>query len=265
MSRFWPSALLVSVLLGILLAPLAARANERHFSYTYESAVLAPGEKELEVWTTYRNGRDTRYTRFDERMEFEVGLLPGLQTSFYLNLTAVGQEVDGQLATGTELSVSNEWKWRLLDGAVDGIGLALYGEITGSVDELELEGKLIIDKRIGNLLIAANFVAEHEWGYGIGTTAKELHLDGFLAASWFFTPRFSIGLEAWNANIIAEGVWEHSAFFLGPAMSYSGDGWWVTFTALPQLPAFKPSEGGGKYVFTDYERFQARLLFSFHI
>ena len=42
MSRFWPSALLVSVLLGILLAPLAARANERHFSYTYESAVLAP-------------------------------------------------------------------------------------------------------------------------------------------------------------------------------------------------------------------------------
>ena len=39
----------------------------------------------------------------------------------------------------------------------------------------------------------------------------------------------------------------------------------MSFTALPQLPAFKPSENGGKYVFTDYERFQARLLFSFHI
>ncbi|MGZ3480015.1 MAG: hypothetical protein ACXU81_06675, partial [Myxococcaceae bacterium] len=74
-----------------------------------------------------------------------------------------------------------------------------------------------------------------------------------------------IGLEAWNANIIAEGTWEHSAIFLGPVMSYSGDGWWVTFTFLPQLPAFKPSEGGGQYVLTDYERFQARLLFSFHI
>ena len=133
------------------------------------------------------------------------------------------------------------------------------------MDELELEGKLIVDKRIGNLLLAANFVAEHEWEYGIGATGKELHLDGFLAASWFFTPRFSLGIEAWNANIIADGTWEHSAFFLGPVASYTGNGWWVTLTILPQLPAFRPSEGGGTYVLTDYERFQARLLFSWHI
>ncbi len=39
----------------------------------------------------------------------------------------------------------------------------------------------------------------------------------------------------------------------------------MTFTFLPQLPAFKPSEGGGTYVLTDYERYQARLLFSFRI
>src|SRR5512138_3244911 len=148
MSKFWPSILLVVVVVGVLMVPLAARANERHFSYTYESAVLAPGEKEIEVWTTYRNGRDTRYTRFDERLEFEIGVLPGLQTSLYVNLTAVAQGVNGSLAKSTEVSVSNEWKWRLLDGNVDGIGLALYGEITGGVDELELEGKLIVDKRI---------------------------------------------------------------------------------------------------------------------
>lgn len=261
MLRAWSSAV-VGVLLGV---PLVARANDRHFSYTYESAVLAPGEKELEVWTTYRNGRDTRYTRFDERLEFEIGLVPGLQTSFYLNVTAIGQNVNGELANSTEVSVSNEWKWRLLDSAVDGIGLALYGEITGSVDELELEGKIIVDKRIGNLLLAANFVAEHEWEFGIGQTEKDLHLDGFLGASWFFTPRFSLGIEAWNANIISQGTWEHSAFFLGPVASYTGDGWWVTLTIFPQMPAFKPSEGGGTYVFTDYERFQARLLFSWHI
>ena len=118
MSRYWPSALLLAVLLGVLTIPLSARANDRHFAYTYESAVLAPGEKEIEVWTTYRNGRDTRYTRFDERLEFEIGLVPGLQTSFYVNLTAVGQDDGtGHLATSTEVSVSNEWKWRLLDDA----------------------------------------------------------------------------------------------------------------------------------------------------
>jgi hypothetical protein len=59
MSRIWPSALLLAVLPAGLAVPLSARANDRHFSYTYEAAVLAPGDKELEVWTTYRNGRDT--------------------------------------------------------------------------------------------------------------------------------------------------------------------------------------------------------------
>lgn len=264
MHRFWPLAFMAVVLAG-LLAPLAARANERHFSYTYESAVLAPGEKEIEVWSTGRGGRDSRYTRLDERIEFEIGLVPGLQTSFYLNISAIGEEVGGELMKSTELSVSNEWKWRLSDASLDFVGFALYGEVTAGVDELELEGKLIIDKRIGRFLMAANFVAEQEWEFGVGQTAEELHLDGYLAASWFFTPRFAVGLEAWNANIIAQGVWEHSAIFLGPVVSYSGDGWWMTFTFLPQLPAFKRSEGGGSLVLTDYERYQARLLFSFRI
>ena len=265
MFRFWPSVLLVLVLVGILFTPVVARANERHFSYTYESAVLAPGEKEIEVWTTGRGGRDSRYTQLDERLEFEVGLLPGLQTSVYLNFSAIGQEVGGELTKSTELSFSNEWKWRALDSSLDAVGLAFYFEVTAGVDALELEGKLIVDKRIGQLLLAANFVAEEEWEFGIGQTQQELHLDGYLAASWFFTPRLAIGLEAWNANIIANGTWEHSAIFLGPVASYSGDGWWVTFTFLPQLPAFKPSEGGGKLVLTDYERYQARLLLSFRI
>ena len=47
-------------------------------------------------------------------------------------------------------------------------------------------------------------------------------------------------------------------------VSYTGNGWWVTFTALPQLPAPKPVEGGNK-VLTDLEKFQARLLFSWRI
>jgi hypothetical protein len=262
MSQVRPSPLL----LAALLAPLAATANERHFSYTYESAVLAPGERELEIWTTGRAGRDTRYVRLDERLEFEMGLLNGLQTSFYLNITAIGQDSGlGDLTKSTEVSVSNEWKWRLLDSGADAIGLGLYFEVTAGVDELELEGKLILDKRIGNFLVAANFVAEHEWEYGLTETVKDLHLDGYLAASWFFTPRFSVGVEAWSSNVISDGQWEFSALFLGPVVSYTGDGWWVTFTALPQLPAPRPVEGGGTKVLTDHEKFQARLLFSWHI
>ena len=53
---------------AFLLAPLAfsalvalpAAATNRSFVYTQESRVLAPGESELEPWTTFRAGR-SRY------------------------------------------------------------------------------------------------------------------------------------------------------------------------------------------------------------
>jgi len=150
MSRLWPSALLVLVLAGILLTPIAARANERHFSYTYESAVLAPGEKELEVWTTGRGGRDTRYTQLDERLEFEIGLLPGLQTSVYLNFSAIGQEAAGELVKSTNLSVSNEWKWRVLDSTLDAVGLALFC-VTGAVKADEAGLNILAASVLGTL------------------------------------------------------------------------------------------------------------------
>jgi hypothetical protein len=62
-----------------------ASANERHFTYTYETAVLPPGAREVEVWSTGRLMREQRSTRFDERVEFEVGLTERLQTALYLN------------------------------------------------------------------------------------------------------------------------------------------------------------------------------------
>src|SRR5689334_11389015 len=60
-------------------------ANERHFTYTHESAVLPPGVREFELWSTYRTGRNEYYTEFDHRAEFEFGLTKQLMTSFYLN------------------------------------------------------------------------------------------------------------------------------------------------------------------------------------
>jgi hypothetical protein len=122
MSRFWPSALLIAVLLCVLFVPLAARANERHFSYNLRIGGARPGREGDRGLVDVPQWPGHPCTRFDERLEFEVGLVPSLQTALYVNITAVGRGVNGELATGTELSVSNEWKWRVLDGAVDGTG-----------------------------------------------------------------------------------------------------------------------------------------------
>ncbi|MCC6524672.1 MAG: hypothetical protein IT373_18590, partial [Polyangiaceae bacterium] len=146
-----------------LLGAASASANERHFTYTYESAALPEDALELELWTTSRIGREERYVRFDNRLELEIGLSDRLLTAFYVNTEA---KVSGTGdATETEYAfagVSSEWKYKLSDASADALGSALYGEVSFGPEELELEAKLILDKRAGDVLLALNAVGELE-------------------------------------------------------------------------------------------------------
>lgn len=260
----------VAALVGVVVASsflsAEAIANERHFTYTYESATLPQGAREVEIWTTSRLGRNGYYSRFDQRLEFEVGVTDRLMTSLYLNgKTVAAPDSAGDIAISTEWgSVSNEWKYKLLDPAADAVGLALYGEVTAATDELELEAKLIVDKRIGNVLLAGNLVLENEWGFTVGEVGSELVAEVDLAASYFLTDRLTLGVELRHANIFAGGAFEHSALFFGPTVAYARDDWWVALTIMPQLPNFVQPSGTALDV-GDFEKFNARLLFSFHL
>src|SRR6266542_1340443 len=70
-----------------------AFASDRSFVYTQESRVLAPGEAELEPWTTFRVGRSRYYSAIDGRLELEHGILTGLQASLYYNFNTTTQDV----------------------------------------------------------------------------------------------------------------------------------------------------------------------------
>ena len=258
---------LLSLLL-LALAPLAARANERHFTYSYETAVLPPGAREIEMWTTLRAGRDAgRYVAFEHRGEFELGLTDRLQTSLYLNFSTVSQEVvPGQLATSTRFdSVSNEWKLKLMDPVADAVGLGLYGEVALGPEEAELELKLLLDKRVGPLLLVGNLVLENELEFELEETEPEFAAELTLGATWFFTPGFSAGVEVRSVNAFPEGEgWRHSALYAGPVVAYAQPGWWVALSVMPQLPALKKPEGtSGSRILDEQEKLNARLLFSF--
>ncbi len=243
-----------------------ADANERHFTYTYESAVLPIGAREIEVWTTPRIGREDYFVAFDERLEFEVGLTDRLMTAFYLNWSAVSADVEPDVReSDTEFTgVSSEWKLKLMDPVADAVGLAVYGELSGGTDEAELEGKLIIDKQVGDLLLAGNLVLANEWELEPEETETEQEIDILLAAAWFLRPGLSAGLELRNHNAIVEGELEHSALFFGPVLGYATDAWWAAITVLPQLPALE-KEGDGSRVLDGHEKLEARILFSFHL
>ena len=250
----------------LLLTPGLAAANERHFTYTYESAVLPPGAREIEVWSTARLGREQLFNRYDERLEFEMGLTERLQGSLYLNLTGSTQRVGDELVRSAALQgFSAELKYKLLDPVADTLGLALYGEAGFGPDELELEAKLILDKRMGDLLLAANLVLENEFEYEVGELEPEFTAELALGATYFLAHNLSLGVELRSVNPFPEGEgWEYSALYAGPTLAYSQEKWWLALSLLPQLPALKKPEGSTRSVVLEgQERFQARLLFSF--
>ncbi len=263
-------------LLFILLFTLTSTevfGNDRRFTYTYETSVLPPGAREIEIWSTYRKDRSYFYRRLDQRVEYEFGVAPNLMSAFYLNYSWRLQDSNGDLPGGSSaesysISISSEWKYKLLDRVADPLGLGLYGEATLGLDELELEGKLILDKQFNNVLVALNTVAENDWETelenGIQSTESILKTEFDVGIAYFTHRQFSLGFEVRNLNKIQKRVWEYSALFAGPVLSYATENWWATLTVLPQITSFRGATNG-KLVLSDLEKVEARLLFSFHL
>lgn len=273
MKRTWMMAFLA-------LVPCALWANERHFSYLQESSVMNGGERELELTTTFRNGRATAvndylYSEFDHRAEMEMGLGGNLQTSFYLNWKkVVSEDLDpttgarlGSLTSETEFQgISSEWKYKLADNVADAVGAALYTELSLEANEAEIELKLILDKKMGDWLLAYNLVHEREYAFLPDQTTLDYTLENDLGLAYFFTNHFSAGLEVTNpmAFSAASSDAHHSALFLGPVATYVGSNWFVTATVLFQLPAFQRSVDDPTHalVLDELESLNARVILS---
>jgi hypothetical protein len=260
------AAAFTAAAMAITLAGVAS-ASERRFTYTYESSVLNVGDRELEPWVTWRHGRERYYERADLRLEFEIGIARRLQTALYLNFKAVTQEEAGELHGEFEFAgVSSEWKYQLLDPVADPLGLALYLEATGAPDELEFEFKTIVDKRLGDVLLALNAIVEYELAFGVDQTEKEIEAAVTVGAAYFVTDAFTAGVELREVNVFPDSgaEWENAVLYGGPALSYATRSWWATLTVLPQLVAFKGASHGA-FDLAHNEKMQARLIFGWHL
>ena len=261
----------------LLLAAVAAStlvpafADERFFTYVYESDVLPKGRWEFEQWLTYRKGYpggDRQYDQhlWDFREEIEYGLTDRLTTALYLNFR---QEQIVAREKGLEDSsefqfkgVSAEFKYQLLNPNTKPVGLALYFEPTYNGNEQELEYKILLSKNLGEKwVLAANAVFEQEWESDEGVTKKESVLEFTAGVAYRLTPHWSVGLEG-RYHSVYEGVGlnDHlgTGWFVGPNVHYGSSKWWATLTVLPQV-AGNPSDGGINR--TEHQTFEARLIF----
>jgi hypothetical protein len=258
------------ILFGLLLSALTVNAQDRLFTYTYQSTVLNKGQKELEIWNTLRTGRTDFYSRLDNRTEFEIGLGKNIQTAFYLNLTTKTKTVEENaiksLQTDNEISFSNEWKLKLLDPVANPFGLALYAEYGIGSNEYEVEGKIIIDKKINNFTVAANAIYEGEFKPKFNNNEmeweKESKMDFNLALAYSFSPKFHLTMENAYRNVFEEGKLLHSAIYSGLGISCVQENFWVNFTVLPQIKSFK-GETNNSLNLNEFEKVQFRLLFSY--
>jgi hypothetical protein len=255
----------------LTLAAFTLNAQDRLFTYTYQSNVLNKGQKELEVWTTMRNTREDFYRAFDHRLEFEIGLGSKLQTAFYLNYGysagISGGEGAQSLSTSTDYSFANEWKLKLTDPVANAIGSAAYFEYKLGTEEIELEAKLIFDKQIGKLIQALNVVGEYEVKNEYETIGDDLELEHenevkvlfHYGLSYQLNKNFAFGFEAMNKNKYEEDEWHYSVLSAGPCISYNMDGFWVNLSCMPQITNFKT----GDLELAKNEKVQTRLIFSY--
>ena len=245
--------------------PSVAEASERRFTDTYESSVLNPGNLELELWSSLRAGRASFYNRMEQRLEVELGVAQGLQTSLYLNTKAVTKAEGNDRVTEFEFAgVSNEWKYKLTDPVADAVGSALYVEGTLSTGEAELEAKIIVDKRIDKLLLALNLVGEYEVVFEHPETETEVVFEADLALGYFFTTALFAGVEV-RSHTVFVGDETLSALYAGPTVSYATERWWVALSILPQLPLKIAGEQASGPELDDHERLNARLLLGVHL
>ena len=257
----------------IFTSALPAYSQDRYFAQTYTSDILAKNAVDLELWHTSRIGHAKQfYHGMDQRMELELGLGGNVQTAFYFNRFQKTEGNDsGIISIQSELGFSNEWKVKISKPTAK-INIALYAELGIKGDEVEWEGKLILDRAFGKRnLVAFNLVGEVEQeiqkqngNYRLVVSKTPIELDlGYL---FYLHPDLGIGGEIKNTNGFAQGNWQHSVLFAGPTLNYRANRWFVIANYLPQwVNLRKTSFAPGNKVLDVHERVEGRIVVGFSL
>ncbi len=259
-------------LIALILAASVASAlgTERNFTYTYEPETMPKGGFEYEQWVGLGAGRNEAvgqedYNRWEFRHEFEYGLTDNYTLSLYVNHSL---ENFNEPVTSTHHShysfdgVSLENRYLLVNPVEHAVGVGLYLEPRYAGDEAELEEKLILGQRYGDWKWALNLTHATEWADDFHSTEGEVEVS--LGVGRRLGKHWNIGVEARDHNELPNyDVWENTAFYLGPVVSYQREKWWATLTVMPQVfgTNFQDNPSKSNYLELEgHERWNARLI-----
>ena len=231
----------------VVLFPSICFAGARHFTFIYEAPTSPAGSIESENWATTRFSDG--FTDADFRHEIEIGITEHFQASIYF---ANWDYTRSQENRGAHYDSSSlELIYNLTNPVADPIGISIYQEISAGRRAFESESKLILQKNFGPLILAYNLTLEAGWE---DESLREHNgeIQQAFGASYELSPRVSVGAEMLHEVLLP--AWHSSEaennFFIGPNVSYRGNRWFATVTALAQTTR---TEGEPDY--------QVRLIF----
>ena len=190
-------------LLGWFGAEPAASADPHPLPFTYPYSTLPRGLTEIEQYvdlTAVRAvvdgaaGTERNTLRGILVTELEYGITDRLELGLYLQLSNDVAGTTGQMPLQLD-GVKQRLRYRFADPGVWPVNLAIYGEIAELATEVELEGKVILEKRLGRWLWLANLTAERGFYYS-GDDEWVLVPSG--GVSFELTPALRLGVEYWG-------------------------------------------------------------------
>lgn len=213
-------------------SPVWADSTARRFTYLYPTLTESAGEVEIENRVTYKQ-RPGSLREFQFRHEVEYGLTDRTQLSAVLG----DWSYDVRERASRFGSFGLECIHNLSHPVRDWLGSALYGEASLGERSAAIEGKLLLEKRIGKWTVGWNGTVEAEWeGHHFGnlqTASGELNQS--LGVAYDLTRRLSVGaellhevpLERWKAAGMLP-LW------VGPNVTYRRSHYFASLTTLFQ-------------------------------
>jgi hypothetical protein len=216
------AALSLGAIVALTFVTIDAEAHPRPLPFTYTSETLGEGELEIEQYADVvpvralnaeTGGRATALLS-QLQTEIEYGLRDRLELGLYFTFAPSPSD---EFTNAPRLTEGTGIKQRLrYQFAAPGewpVDLGLYGEVVENDREVELEAKILLQRRIGRMRIAANIWGEYELYYA---PHKDLVFNPTLGATYEITPSVHVGVESWSRTEWPSPAPHPRPFDLGP-------------------------------------------------
>jgi hypothetical protein len=266
-----PRAAACAAFVALLAVPGVAAANPRPLPFSYPWETLSKGEAEIEqivdiapirVFEAPGSTKTVVEPRYELTTELEYGITDRLELGLYFAAKNAPEE-QGAGAPLVFDGVKQRLRYRIGKEGQLPVDLSVYFEVAELHDEIELEEKLNLQKRFGNLKLLSNLWVEQSFERG-GNVELKLHPTAGL--TYQVTPNLFVGAEYWlNAVVkLHETAGEDEADpngtaafndrphnFVGPALALFWDKLWWSTAAYGRVDevsrAMRPGDAFGHF------------------